>query len=59
MRAATEADIRKEFRAAYPGTAEAKKKEYGRVTKASLDRRLIASREVGGVDFLWLTGPAQ
>jgi hypothetical protein len=59
VRAAAEADIRKEFKPAYPGTAEAKKKEYSRVIKTALERSLITSREVGGVDFIWLSGPTQ
>jgi AAA domain-containing protein len=59
VRAAPEADIHREFKAAYPGTPAAKKKEYSRVLKAALERHLITSREVNGVDFIWSSGPAQ
>jgi AAA domain len=59
VRAAVEADIRKEFKLSYPGTSDAKKKEYSRVTKIALERGLITSREVGGFDFIWLSGKAQ
>jgi AAA domain len=59
VRAAAESAIKQEFKMAYPGSADAKKKEYSRVMKTALDRHLIVSREVGGVDFIWLSGPAQ
>lgn len=53
--------VRWEFNAAYPADGatdaqrvDAKRKAYNRAQKAALDAGLIVSREIGGVDHLWV-----
>ena len=52
--------VRAEFMAAYPAEgdakakAEAKKKAFSRALKQARDKELICSREIGGIDYLWL-----
>jgi hypothetical protein len=56
--------VRSEFLASYPadkGDSEeqkqdAKRKAFTRQLKSASDRSLVCSREVGGVDILWLVG---
>ncbi|MCK1570789.1 AAA family ATPase [Bradyrhizobium sp. 174] len=51
--AAAEPDLRAEFMAIYPGSAETKRKAYQRALgEARLE--LIGSRQIGGVDLIWL-----
>jgi hypothetical protein len=59
--AVAEAKVRAEFVAAYPvnGEAdekrsEAKKKAFSRALKSARERELVISRDVAGVDHLWL-----
>ena len=59
--AATDKDVRTEFCAAYPADGgsdeqrnDAKGKAFKRARKQALDRSLIAAREIGGIDHLWL-----
>jgi hypothetical protein len=61
MLVVAEAKVRAEFVASYPidgetseKRSEAKKKAYGRALKSALDRELVISRDIGGVDHLWL-----
>lgn len=61
--AVTDKAVRTEFCAAYPADGEsdeqrndAKGKAFKRARKQALDRGLIASREFGGIDHLWLVG---
>jgi len=46
--------VREEFIASYPADAEAKKKAYSRALKDALSSGLVVSREIYGVDHLWL-----
>lgn len=62
IRAVAEAKVRAEFGSAYPvegetnaQRSEAKKKAFARALKAARDRELVASRDLGGIDFLWFT----
>jgi hypothetical protein len=55
VRAVPEAAVRQEFMARYPAAADAKQKAFKRAIKAALVVDLIASRELQGVDHLWLT----
>ena len=59
--AASDKAVRSEFCAAYPADGEsdeqrndAKAKAFKRARKQALDRGLIAARELGGIDHLWL-----
>ncbi len=59
--AASDKAVRTEFCAAYPADGEsdeqrndAKGKAFKRARKQALDRGLIAARELGGIDHLWL-----
>lgn len=61
VRAVTQARVRTEFMAAYPAEgedarkrAEAKTKAFKRALRTALDRGLVVSRDLGGVDHLWL-----
>ena len=48
--------VRQEFYARYPAeTQDAKKKAFSRELKNATGKALIASREIGGVDWLWFT----
>jgi hypothetical protein len=53
VRAVDVEHIEREFKASYPGSFEAKRKQYGRALNAALERRLIASRTVGAIDVVW------
>ncbi|WP_238178838.1 ATP-binding protein [Methylobacterium oxalidis] len=64
VRAVSEPELRAEFCALYPANgetsekrAEAKRKAFIRTMKTALDRSLVASREIGGVDHLWMVAP--
>jgi hypothetical protein len=49
--------VRAEFMKRYPADdnhADAKRKAFGRAIKTALDRDLIGSREIAGMDHLWL-----
>jgi hypothetical protein len=54
--------VRVEFMAAYPADGEDKKKKtdakrnaFNRALKTARERELVCSREIAGVDHLWLT----
>jgi poly(3-hydroxybutyrate) depolymerase len=56
-----EAKVRGEFAAAYPvegstkeQRADAKKKAYTRALRMAREKELVISREISGVDHLWL-----
>lgn len=62
VRAVAQDAVRKEFAACYPTDgeteaqrAEAKKKAFGRAVKSAQGKGLIQSRDLGGIDHLWLT----
>jgi hypothetical protein len=56
VRAVTDNAVRDELLAAYPGdTPDAKRKAFKRSLKTARDSGLICSREIAGVDHLWLT----
>lgn len=65
VRAVKEAAAREEFVRAYPAggedetkRADAKRKAFGRALKTALDKGLVVSRDIGGVDYLWtVEGP--
>jgi hypothetical protein len=46
--------VRAEFMKAYPGDADAKRKAFKRAMKTAREAGLVCSREVAGVDQLWL-----
>ena len=61
VRAVPISEVRREFIAAYPadaGDAEAKgnakRMAFTRALKQARDKELICSREIGGIDYLWL-----
>ncbi len=46
--------VRTEFYASYPAeSAEAKRQAFNRLLKGAVAKHLVASREIGGLDFLW------
>ena len=48
--------VRAEFYASYTAeSAEANRKAFGRLLDQALTARLIAAREIGTTDWLWLT----
>ena len=55
VRAVREAVVRHEFMARYPAELDAKQKAFKRALRLALEKELIASRELEGVDHLWLT----
>ena len=66
IRAVPDSKVRQEFMAAYPADASsaedkesAKRKAYGRALAQARGRELIGSREVGGIDYLWLVFPPE
>ena len=55
LRTVPDSAVRDEFVRAYPGdTADAKRMAFKRALKAAREKGLICSREIGGVDHLWL-----
>jgi hypothetical protein len=61
VRAAPQARVRAEFVVSYPAEgeneakrADAKRSAFNRALKLALDRGLIVSRDIGGIDHLWL-----
>jgi hypothetical protein len=56
VRAVPEHAVRTEFMAAYPADSQkdAKRMAFKRALKDARERELICSREVGGLDYLWL-----
>lgn len=57
LRTVTMQAVRDEFIAAYAGEAEAKRKAFTRAVKTAREAGLICSREIGGIDHLWLPNP--
>ena len=56
LRTVSDNFVRDEFVAAYPGdTADAKRMAFKRALKTARDKSLICSREIAGIDHLWLT----
>jgi hypothetical protein len=49
--------VRDEFMKAYIGDADAKRKAFTRNVKAARESGLIGSREIAGIDHLWLVEP--
>ena len=54
--------VRHEFMATYPAAdasdpKDAKRKAFARALKEARERELIGSREIGGIDYLWLVEP--
>jgi hypothetical protein len=55
LRTVPDSAVRDEFVKAWPGdTADAKRMAFKRALKAAREKGLICSREIGGVDHLWL-----
>ena len=64
VRAVPDSAVRREFMAAYPAEAsdakakaDAKRMAFTRALKQARDKELICSREIGGIDYLWLVEP--
>lgn len=62
VKAVVEAKVRAEFNLSYPvegetnaQRADAKRNAFNRAMKSALGRQLVASRDLGGLDFLWFT----
>jgi AAA domain len=53
VRAVPDSAVRAEFTAAYPADPSTKRKAFTRALKTAVDRDLICSREVLGIDQLW------
>ena len=61
VRAVPVSEVRREFVAAYPAEAShaetkgnAKRMAFTRALKQARDKELVCSREIGGIDYLWL-----
>ena len=62
VRAVSLSDVRNEFMAAYPANASddletkknAKRMAFTRALKQARDKELVCSREIHGIDYLWL-----
>ncbi|MET4425848.1 AAA family ATPase [Bradyrhizobium sp. RT3a] len=51
-------NVRDEFTAACPAeTADSKRMRFNRALKKAVEEELICSREIGGIDHLWITKP--
>ena len=60
VKAVPEHAVRDEFYKSYPAdNQEAKKKAYQRALLGSRDKELIGSREIGGIDHLWMANKGQ
>ena len=54
LRTAPASAVRDEFVKSYPGDTDAKRMAFKRALKAAREKELICSREIGGIDHLWL-----
>jgi hypothetical protein len=61
IRAVPDGKVRQEFMTRYPaeGDEGAKRKAYGRALSSARERELIGSREIEGIDYLWLVFPPE